>query len=75
MNPRKNLALVYARKQKGYTQEEVASLMKCAKTTISNWENGYSSPSLRDALKLSKIYGEDIQSLFLGQLVQESHTS
>jgi putative transcriptional regulator len=72
MKSKKNHILIQARKEKGYTQEYVASLMKCAKTTISNWENGYSNPTLRDALLLSNIYGKDVQVLFLGQFVQET---
>ncbi|GED17556.1 helix-turn-helix domain-containing protein [Aneurinibacillus migulanus] len=42
----KNLPLIHARKSKGFTQEELAGLMNRKKTTVSNWENGYFSPTL-----------------------------
>ncbi|RSD21053.1 helix-turn-helix domain-containing protein [Mesobacillus subterraneus] len=51
-----------ARKAKDYTQEKLASLVSTKKTTISNYETGYSSPSnemlndLADVLEVSTDY-------------------
>ncbi|MED5017901.1 helix-turn-helix transcriptional regulator [Paenibacillus chibensis] len=71
---RKNEALAGARKNKGLTQEELASLLGYSKATVSNWENGYSNPSLSDAFKISRILNKDINKLFSGLYVQDSHT-
>ncbi|KRI73807.1 helix-turn-helix transcriptional regulator, partial [Acinetobacter baumannii] len=56
----KNLSLIQARKSKGFTQEELAGLMNRQKTTVSNWENGYSSPTLADAFKIAKLLETDV---------------
>jgi transcriptional regulator with XRE-family HTH domain len=51
-----------ARKAKKYTQEKLAALVSTKKTTISNYETGYSSPSnemlndLADVLEVSTDY-------------------
>ncbi|WP_433618718.1 helix-turn-helix transcriptional regulator [Paenibacillus cellulositrophicus] len=71
---RKNVDLVDARKNKGLTQEELAALLGYSKATVSNWENGYSNPSLTDAFKVSRILEKDINKLFSGLDVQENHT-
>ena len=70
----KNQALTNARKNKGLTQEELAEKLGYSKATVSNWENGYSKPSLTDAFKLSEILKEDINGLFLVLKVQDSYT-
>lgn len=45
--------LKIARKNKKYTQEELADLVLTTKATISNYENGYSTPSIDMLLLLS----------------------
>ena len=60
----KNFHLIKARKMKGFSQEVLAKLMDCEKTTISNWENGYSTPKLSDAFKLSIILEQDWNIFF-----------
>ncbi|MBU5670279.1 helix-turn-helix transcriptional regulator [Paenibacillus brevis] len=61
----KNHTLIKSRKKKGFTQEELAKKLGYSKGTVSNWENGYSNPSLPDAFKISEILDEDINILFL----------
>ncbi|MCP3764814.1 helix-turn-helix transcriptional regulator [Domibacillus sp. A3M-37] len=61
----KNLNLARARKEKGLTQEELAEKLGYSKATVSNWENGYSTPQLTDAFKVASILGKDINHLFL----------
>ncbi|MFX3631891.1 MAG: helix-turn-helix transcriptional regulator [Candidatus Pristimantibacillus sp.] len=70
----KNEKIIEARKENDFTQEQLANLMNCKKSTISNWENGYSVPKLADALKLSEILGRETMVLFSELLVQDSHT-
>lgn len=60
----KNNRLVNARKEKGLTQEGLAELMNYKKSTVSNWENGYSIPRMSDAFKVAKILDKDIDYLF-----------
>ncbi len=43
-----------ARIEKGLTQEELADKVGYTKQTISNWENGKSTPGYEDKLILSK---------------------
>lgn len=45
--------LKIARKNKKYTQEELAAAVMTTKATISNYENGYSTPSIDMLLLLS----------------------
>jgi putative transcriptional regulator len=71
---RKNTALIKARKEKGYTQSNLAELMECQKTTISNWENGYAKPKLSDAFKLANILGKNIELIFFEDDIQDSQT-
>lgn len=75
MNLKKNESLVTARKEMGFTQEELAVSLGYSKATISNWENGHSNPSLADAFKVSRVLKKDINVLFSGLDVQESYTS
>ncbi|MCY8009737.1 helix-turn-helix domain-containing protein [Bacillus haynesii] len=71
----KNTNLISARKEKGYTQDELALILHCQKTTISNWENGVSHPTLPIAFKLSEVLGRDINDLFLNLKVQDTQTN
>ncbi|MCP3032596.1 helix-turn-helix domain-containing protein [Halobacillus sp. A1] len=54
--------LKYSRKTKGLTQSELANKIKTTKSTVSNYENGYSTPSnemlisLANALDVSVDY-------------------
>lgn len=70
----KNNRLKKARELKGYSQEQLAKLVGAqGKSSVSNWENGYSTPTLETAIKLGRILEQDIEFLF-GQKVQVSHT-
>lgn len=60
----KNKELILARKDKCFTQEQFANFLGCRKSTISNWENGYSNPSLTDAFRVSKLLEKDVNILF-----------
>jgi len=49
----------------GFTQKEVAKILGITSTTvISRWENGRSSPDLKNLLKLSIIYKRLIDDLY-----------
>ncbi|MDF2791498.1 MAG: DNA-binding protein [Neobacillus sp.] len=71
----KNHLLTQARKNKNWTQEELSKMIPCEKTTVSNWENGVSKPSLAVAFKLADLLGQDINYLFSDIKVQDVHTN
>lgn len=52
------------RQFKGFTQSDFASAIGTTKNTVSNWENGASTPNVYDAIKIMNVLGEDIQELF-----------
>lgn len=56
------------RKKHGYTQQELANILKVAKTTVSTWERGAAKPRMDVARQLSNLYG-----VTLGQLVGETN--
>ncbi len=71
----KNLNLIKSRKDKNLSQEQFAKMLGYkGKQSVANWENGYISPPLETALKISRILEKDIFFLF-GNLVQDSHTN
>jgi transcriptional regulator with XRE-family HTH domain len=55
--------LYHLRKRDNITQQELASRLKKANTTIGNWENGLSEPNIEELLKLSNIFGVVLQDL------------
>ncbi|MFJ7933670.1 helix-turn-helix transcriptional regulator [Sporosarcina sp. NPDC096371] len=71
----KNINLVKSREKKRLTQEQLAKLLGYkGKQSVANWENGYISPPLETALRISRILEEDIFFLFDNE-VQETHTT
>jgi putative transcriptional regulator len=71
----KNVSLLKARKEHGFTQKDLADKLNVEKSTISNWENGYSTPRLADAFRVADLLGKDVNELFFAQKEQESHTN
>lgn len=70
----KNINLIKSRERKNLTQEQLAKILGYkGKQSVANWENGYVSPPLETALRISKILEEDIFFLFENK-VQETHT-
>lgn len=74
MKEEKNIALITARKAKGWTQEDLAQQLNCRKSTISNWENHVSQPTLEVAIRVSELLGENVNTLFSRPKVQDSQT-
>jgi transcriptional regulator with XRE-family HTH domain len=60
--------LLIARKRKKFTQGKLAELLEDgSKSTISNWENGTSKPTLETVLKVSQILEVSIDWLLTGK--------
>jgi putative transcriptional regulator len=70
----KNKRLIKARKEKGFTQGKLAELLEFQKSTISNWENGYSTPRLPDAFRVANLLDKDVNYLFFENKVQDYYT-
>ncbi len=51
------------RKQCGYTQKQIADLLKIEQSNISDWENDVSRPEYENLIALAEIYGETLESL------------
>lgn len=52
-----------ARADAGLTQEQVAEALEISRQTLSNWENGKTYPDIRNAVKLSELYGISMDQL------------
>ena len=55
--------LRHLRKQSSRTQSEIASLIQKGQTTIGNWENGISEPSLNELLIISNYFDMPVDAL------------
>lgn len=53
----KKITLRAARTNANLTQKEAAEKIGVSKDTISNWENGITSPSVEKFKQIEKIYG------------------
>jgi DNA-binding XRE family transcriptional regulator len=51
------------RKEKGFTQAELAEKLEVGQNTISNWENGVSKPDIYMADKISKTFCCDLSEV------------
>jgi transcriptional regulator with XRE-family HTH domain len=65
--------LRHLRKQSSKTQSEIASLIQKGQTTIGNWENGISEPSLNELLIISNFFDISVDTLLKVDLA-ETHT-
>lgn len=59
------ITLAAARVNAGYTQLEVANILKVSKQTICNWEIGRTAPDITQARMLSDIYNMPLDYIFL----------
>lgn len=58
------LKIMLARKEKGYTQNDLADKMYCTRQTVMTWEAGTVVPNRKKIDLLSKVLNKDI-SFFL----------
>ena len=73
MDCKKVGSLIYGlRKEKGYTQKQLADLMNLSNKTISKWENGLGCPDVSLLSELSNILGVNIEKILEGYLVENS---
>ena len=59
------------RKNKGFTQEELANKLNVVRQTVSKWEIGYSVPDAEMLKKIAEILETDVSQL-LGSSIEET---
>ena len=59
------------RKEKGYTQEQLAEKLNVSNKSISRWENGNTMPDLSLIPKLCEILGISINELLSGEKIEK----
>lgn len=52
--------LKYLREQRHISQQEVANFVGCARSALSHWERGVSTPNLSYLILLAQFYDVDI---------------
>ena len=52
------------RKNKKFSQSELAEMMNVSQNTISQWEIGIRSPSIKSAIKLAEILDTTVEELY-----------
>ena len=65
------MRIVYLRKQRGWTQEELSFQSGIKKNYICDMENGRRNPSLEIIERLAIAFGISISDLFLGVVVSK----
>ena len=60
------------RKQKGFTQEELAGQLHVVRQTVSKWEQGLSVPDAQTVSRLAEIYEVPVSDL-LGTVTIPDH--
>ncbi|MEB3073040.1 helix-turn-helix transcriptional regulator [Parvimonas sp. C2] len=53
------------RKEKGITQEELASVLEVSRQTVGSLENGRYNPSIILAFKIAKFFELQIEDIFI----------
>ena len=60
-----NNKLYTLRKQKGFSQEELANRLNVSRQTISKWEVGESTPDLENLVAISELFEVSLDELVL----------
>ena len=55
--------IIRLRKQKGWSQEELAERLEVSRQSVSKWESGLSNPDLDKILSLSELFGVSTDAL------------
>jgi len=62
------------RKQKGFSQEEVATRLNVVRQTVSKWEKGLSVPDADTTVRLADLFGVSVSEL-VGEEIKETDSS
>ena len=70
-----NNKLYELRKQKGFSQEELANRLNVSRQTISKWEVGESTPDMENLVAISELFEISLDELVLNKVPEEADTS
>ena len=70
-----NNKLYELRKQKGFSQEELANRLNVSRQTISKWEVGESTPDMENLVAISELFEISLDELVLDKVPKEADTS
>ena len=70
-----NNKLYKLRKQKGFSQEELANRLNVSRQTISKWEVGESTPDMENLVAISELFEISLDELVLNKVPEEADTS
>ena len=62
-----NNRLYQLRKQKGFSQEELANRLNVSRQTISKWEVGDSTPDMEKLIAISDLFNVSLDNLITGK--------
>ncbi len=62
-----NNKLYELRKQKGFSQEELAGRLNVSRQTVSKWEIGESTPDMEKLVAISDLFGVSLDELVKGE--------
>ena len=62
-----NNRLYQLRKQKGFSQEELANRLNVSRQTVSKWEVGDSSPDMEKLVAISDLFDVSLDMLIMGK--------
>jgi len=62
-----NKKLQELRKQKGFTQDELAQMLFVSRTAVSKWESGRGYPNIESLKAISTLFGITVDELLSGQ--------
>ncbi len=65
----------YFRKQKGFTQEELAIRLNVVRQTVSKWEKGLSVPDSDLLIKLAEVLEVDVTALLGGEIMHDNSSN
>ena len=60
------------RKEKGFTQEQLAESLNVSRRTVSRWETGMNMPDLDLLMELSDLYAVDLREMLNGERKSEN---
>lgn len=63
-----NNKLYELRKQKGFSQEELANRLNVSRQTVSKWEVGDSTPDMEKLVAISDLFGISLDELVLDKV-------
>ncbi len=75
MNMEFNNKLYELRKQKGFSQEELASRLNVSRQTVSKWEVGESAPDMEKLIAISDLFEISLDELVKGETPKQSDVS